>query len=429
MPNPKVENTLRVSQRELDALLAEASKPSAPSSGSTRRRSRRWSFAGPKAVLTMIDRLGERRHYVAASRNLSTTGIAVVFGMFIHPGTRCLISLRTRSGNPSTHAATVRHSRLMRGRLHDLGIEFDTPINPLDFVKPGAEGQFNVERVEPSQLTGRVLFVEDCRTTQRLYAHFLGDTKLDLLFAERCSTAMEFLDDDPDFIFVDYHLPDRTGIELIKQLRGDHFMGPVVMLTADPSPSLRHAVLREGGNELLSKPVSKDLLQQAVAEHLLGEANRFNEHRRIYSTVESAVVPHEYVSNFVEELRRMAGSLERAIEGEDVLSARENLIMIRGSAGGYGFAPISDFAAEAMTRLDSTMSIEESMVELQRVINASHRATVIEPSGYAADVGGGEAAADGEAGDGGEEAAAGGAEPPGAGSGPSGGSGEDRAAA
>jgi DNA-binding response OmpR family regulator len=63
-----------------------------------------------------------------------------------------------------------------------------------------------------------------------------------------------------DLIILDIRLPGKSGIEILKSLRGDHLEVPVLLLTACDSISDKVAGLDAGADDYLTKPFELDEL-------------------------------------------------------------------------------------------------------------------------------------------------------------------------
>lgn len=77
------------------------------------------------------------------------------------------------------------------------------------------------------------------------------------------------LEKRPDFIITDLMLPQMSGVELIKRLRGMHDFAvtPIIALTAGSSV-MRDAAKDAGAHMVLEKPIRRIDLQQKVDELL-----------------------------------------------------------------------------------------------------------------------------------------------------------------
>ena len=373
MTDTRLTRTLRIPPRELEALLDSVDQSSTGRPGSSKRRSRRWSLRSAGIVLTLQAQAGGHTHFLVAPRNLSSTGIGVVHGGFIHLNTRCVVSLRTKSGATRSIQGKIVKCRLMRGSLHDLGVEFLEPINPLDFVEPTGDAIFNVEKVDPATLTGRVLVIDDDRAMQKLVAHYLKSTRLETSYANDADAGLQCLADEPDIVFIDIDLPGKDGIAFIQEARARHFMAPLLALTAHTSSEMRTRALEAGGSGYLTKPITQELLHQAIAEHLT-TPNLAGDGALIHSTLTGTESENELVSTYIEELRKSAEQIANHIEQSDLDALRRVVMNVRGTAAGHGFDPITSVADAALHVLDSTKSTDDSMRQLQSLIAACHRA-------------------------------------------------------
>ena len=373
MSDTRLTRTLRIAPRELEALLDSVDQSSTGRAGSSKRRSRRWSLRGSGIVLTLQAQAGGHTHFLVAPRNLSSTGIGVVHGGFIHLNTRCVVSLRTKSGATRSIQGKIVKCRLMRGNLHDLGVEFLEPINPLDFVEPTGDAMFNVEKVDPATLTGRVLVVDDDRAMQKLVAHFLKSTRLETSYANDADAGLQCLADEPDIVFIDIDLPGKDGIAFIQEARARHFMAPLLALTAHTSAEMRTRALEAGGSGYLTKPITQELLHQAIAEHLT-TPNLAGDGALIHSTLAGSESETELVSTYIDELRKSAEQIANHIEQSDLDALRRVVMNVRGTAAGHGFDRITSVADAALHVLDATKNTDDSMRQLQSLIAACHRA-------------------------------------------------------
>jgi len=66
-----------------------------------------------------------------------------------------------------------------------------------------------------------------------------------------------FLDESPDLLVLDHHMPGKDGLEVIEDLRPylpDYF--PILMLTGDERPELKETALSSGAKDFLVKPIN-----------------------------------------------------------------------------------------------------------------------------------------------------------------------------
>ena len=112
----------------------------------------------------------------------------------------------------------------------------------------------------------RLLMVEDDPSVQAYVTNALEGT----IEVDCVSTAGEGLDratsSTYDGVLVDHHLPDLTGVELIRLLRSEARTAalPVMLFTGDASGDLETEARNAGAEEYLRKPVEPQLLEERL---------------------------------------------------------------------------------------------------------------------------------------------------------------------
>jgi hypothetical protein len=124
-------DTLRLSRHQRDALLADLDRQGVGPLYDL-RRSERYPFRDDDGLLIRIS--GGRATYRVRPRNLSERGIALLHGTFAYPGSPVALVLRDRDGGPLLVRGRIMRCRHTLGRVHELGIRFDRPIDVQAFV-------------------------------------------------------------------------------------------------------------------------------------------------------------------------------------------------------------------------------------------------------------------------------------------------------
>jgi two-component system chemotaxis response regulator CheY len=77
----------------------------------------------------------------------------------------------------------------------------------------------------------------------------------------------------PDVVLLDMNMPQVTGLEILKWLRGsERFKDlPVIVLSSETQPQFVDSVIAAGANEYLLKPTTLDDLEKAL-QKLLGNS-------------------------------------------------------------------------------------------------------------------------------------------------------------
>jgi len=110
-----------------------------------------------------------------------------------------------------------------------------------------------------------VLLADDNATWRRDAARWLEENGL---FVLNASTGIEAIEKarkyNLDVSILDMHMPDMTGIEIIRAFRSEGIIIPCILVSAESSQELILKALEEGAFTFLQKPVSPDLLKYTV---------------------------------------------------------------------------------------------------------------------------------------------------------------------
>ncbi|MGB1287776.1 MAG: response regulator [Aggregatilineales bacterium] len=117
----------------------------------------------------------------------------------------------------------------------------------------------------------RILCVEDNPQNMRLVRKILKHQGYEVLEAvDGLSGVQMALDEEPDLILMDVNLPDIDGLEATRKIKANDAIAaiPVIALTANAMYGDEERCLAAGCTDYLSKPVSKSMLLEKVAEYL-----------------------------------------------------------------------------------------------------------------------------------------------------------------
>ncbi len=106
--------------------------------------------------------------------------------------------------------------------------------------------------------------VKVSRFTSKLHLEELG---LQTCEAPNETAAMDILNKgNVDFIFLDWHLEQTSGIDFLKQLReSEKFKGlPVVMFSGVEGEESSQKAIQAGANAFLAKPTTKEKIEQQL---------------------------------------------------------------------------------------------------------------------------------------------------------------------
>lgn len=147
----------------------------------------------------------------------------------------------------------------------------DLPIaaNPLETVDDSGEVRAKVERVSAGT---KILYIEDNLSNLRLIEQVLRlHSSAQLITAMQGRIGLDLARRHrPDIILLDLHLPDIPGDEVLRRLREDEDTRdlPVVMISADATKRSARALLEQGANDYLTKPLDIPRFLDVLADHL-----------------------------------------------------------------------------------------------------------------------------------------------------------------
>jgi CheY-like chemotaxis protein len=353
-----------------DRDLPGSTAAAAATSDSANRGERRWSYARSGINVSIEHPGGGTTRIASHSRCIWGGGIAVLVAAFSYPKSLCTVTLISKDGDLMSCNGVVSACRHVDGALHELEIKFSKRIDPqLFFETPDGSSKNAGEPLNLAMLRGKVLYLDDSELDQRLMAHHLRGSKIDLKFARTPSEALDLLRQGTiDIFFCDFHLGNGVaGTDVVRSARSAGFAGPIVTLTAESSGEKLSSVKAAGSDHVLNKPYQKDGLIELMAK-LHQQVGAASSDELIYSSLEDQQEMAELLGGFIASAKDFPDRLQSAITAQDLDSARQLCLGIKGSSIGYGFAALGTAAEEALRTLDGTMSVDESKPKLRALM-------------------------------------------------------------
>lgn len=366
-PNSSI-NTLRLGQHDLHALLEQFDQ-SQTVNNHPDREFVRWSYRVMAVDLIIEQSAGSKVTLPVATRNISKGGISILHSAYIHEGTPCVINLKLPGKVTQSIPGKVVRCAHATGRVHEVGIAFSAQISTKDLLglDPLSEA-YSLERVEPDRLHGSVLIVTSSDMDREILLVFLEETNLILNTADSIESAIKRATKGCDLIIADYHIGEELGPALIKSLREAGLDMPVVMMTSDKSESALKAIRDAEAAGILSKPVTRDRILQALAEFLHADGDG----GPLYSSLVSSDAAFPLLGKFLTEVPRMALNLEKALRDNDHNACVPICRTLTGTASPLGFPVISALALAADKKLHQG-DLKVASVELRSLIVACRR--------------------------------------------------------
>jgi signal transduction histidine kinase/FixJ family two-component response regulator len=193
------------------------------------------------------------------------------------------------------------------------------------------------------QLGGRVLVAEDVPDLRRLVSRLLRSAGAEVVEVENGREAFERASAEPfDLLLLDMHMPVMDGREATEALRAGGYRGPIVALTADVIAEDVARYRAAGCDTVLGKPVDSRALFALLRRHLPSAPAADSPpgaDDRIQAMV--AQLGARYRAQFPTEIQALLAARD------DPTLLVERLHRIKGSAGSFGFAHITELAGAA----------------------------------------------------------------------------------
>jgi signal transduction histidine kinase/DNA-binding NarL/FixJ family response regulator len=255
-----------------------------------------------------------------------------------------------------------------------LPVGMDTPAaQMLDVVEDFdafPRPDFQITEVDVPELSGQVLLAEDGVDNQRLLASYLRQAGLEVDIVGNGELAVQAALRTPyELVLMDIQMPLMDGITATRKLREQGYRGPIVALTANVMQSdvVRY---RQGGcDDVLAKPVDRDRFYSVLRRHV-SAAQRLDSACEADFARELATLTEEFRAGLPATLQ----AITAAAQGADWSALKLLVHTLKGTAGSYGFAGITQLAAEVEAQLQAGRATEAAALCPRLVRQARHLA-------------------------------------------------------
>lgn len=166
----------------------------------------------------------------------------------------------------------------------------------------------------------KVLVVDDSPDDQLLYRRALisgADANYDVITAENGEDGLaRIADKKPDCVLLDYSLPGRNGVEVLKRLRAQYPFVPVLMLTGQGNESVAVAAMQEGAQNYISKST---ITPEAIRRLISAAIEYCAMQKRIHEQRTSLEI---FTRALAHDLKEPVRTIRSFV---DILAPRENL--------------------------------------------------------------------------------------------------------
>ena len=282
----------------------------------------------------------------STSRRYGGTGLGLAITHYIAELLGGQLTVQSAPGTGSTFTMTIP-----TGSLEGVNM-LDRPAEAARAPAPGPQAP------GPRTLAGiRVLLAEDGIDNQRLIQAVLSRAGASVEIAENGRVAVSKADAETfDVILMDMQMPEMDGYQATGILRNRGCDAPILALTAHAMSVDRQRCLAAGCDDHLAKPIDHVRLIEAVAEHAgrraAGENGAADSARTDAGEARQAIEPEladdphlaGLIDEFVAGLADRVGAIRGALAHGDLARVQRLSHQLRGAAGSYGYAALTDLA-------------------------------------------------------------------------------------
>ncbi len=155
-------------------------------------------------------------------------------------------------------------SKLGEGSTFHFSLTFDKI--PVETIETEA---INEEKTDLKSRKFKVLLVEDNKINQVITKKIIAKQNMTCDIADDGYQAIDYARSNRyDFILMDIHMPGISGVEATKEIRKFDVSTPIIALTAISLDDNKADFLKDGFNEVISKPFDPEIFYQKIS-HIL----------------------------------------------------------------------------------------------------------------------------------------------------------------
>jgi len=208
-------------------------------------------------LFVAFERIEEKKN-----RNIEGTGLGMAIAHSFLDMMGSKIQVESEYGKGSVFSFDLKQKVV---KWEPLG-EFDTAFKR--FLRE--RKQYRVQFVAPN---ARILVVDDTEVNLKVFVSLLSKTKMQIETADSGDACIALFKQNPyDVIFLDHMMPDKDGIETIKEMKEcrdtPNRNTPVICLTANAVSGMREMYINAGFDDYLTKPIDTGRLESMLLTYL-----------------------------------------------------------------------------------------------------------------------------------------------------------------
>lgn len=196
------------------------------------------------------------------NRNIEGTGLGLTITRKLLSLMGSKLEIESEYGKGSKFSFSVKQ-----------GVVKDTPIGDYESAFRRSFAERKMYREKFTAPTAEILAVDDTHVNLTVFKSLLKRTKIKIDTADSADAGIALaLKKKYDLIFLDYMMPQKDGIEALKELKAakdnKSHDTPCICLTANAISGMREMYLAAGFDDYLTKPINPDILENAIIRFL-----------------------------------------------------------------------------------------------------------------------------------------------------------------
>lgn len=333
------------------------------------RQDPRLAYRAGGLIVQMHHPGGSCVNYLVRPRNLSTSGMGFLHGAFCYSGTPCHLTLHDAQQKRRRLKGRVVRCQLIEGLIHEVGVQFDEPIEIEQFVGHRLNtGADTAPAKALPRVAGRVLIADSGLDDRELLRFQLESIGAEVTEARTAADAAELAGQEAFDLVICEMWPDERAHAtwLIEKLARADRPVPVLVVTSDHDPAAAKRAADAGATAVLIKPYKLDDLLDRVTGHLRPGVDPDAE--PLLSDQWSHLRMRPLILDYLGRLEEQVGELEQLSRqdaaGDELLRVTARL---RSKAGGYGYPQLSELADRIHQAVGQQMPIDRIRREVSEL--------------------------------------------------------------
>lgn len=329
---------------------------------------------------------------VSTTRRFGGTGLGLTISKQLARRMGGNLTVRSKPGEGSTFTLTLPNKLPVNTGEHHTEstdkVTFETLMTPVD-----SKGADQMETSNTSIGTIRVLLAEDGVDNQRLISLILRSASMHVDVAENGQVAYDHAMEAQaaghpyHVILMDMQMPVLDGLAATRKLRQAGYSRPIISLTANAMDSDRKRCEEAGCDDFVGKPINREkLIQTIVGYATITQSGSKNQHQEQTMPDEIKNNPlisefagdpdmAELVEDYVMNLPERINAIHAALSAGQLDELRTLAHQVKGSAGGYGFMPITHQAAQVELLVKQQAELDQIRKEVDALVELCNRAS------------------------------------------------------